>query len=41
MMGRQNAPDKLIERLGADGGRIIRAHLDASQEVAHAPHAAV
>lgn len=34
MMVRQHASDKVIERLGGMGGRIIRTNLDTSKEVA-------
>lgn len=34
MMVRQNASDKVIDRLGEKGGRIIRTNLDTSKEAA-------
>jgi len=34
MMVRQHASDKVIDRLGAMGGRIIRTNLDTSKEAA-------
>lgn len=34
MMVRQHASDKVIERLGAKGGRILRTNLDTSKEAA-------
>lgn len=34
MMVRQHASDKVIERLGQKGGRIIRTNLDTSKETA-------
>jgi uncharacterized membrane protein len=34
MMARENASDRVIERLGEMGGRIIRTNLDTSKEAA-------